>query len=74
MTCIVLSDYAKLSELLFRSLDLQKSGKVDKVLCDAVLDQLRTALGSTRNDVKRYKADCHRIGVCILMCLPFTDK
>ncbi|XP_067686411.1 tubulin polyglutamylase complex subunit 1-like isoform X1 [Haliotis asinina] len=61
-TCCVLLDYAKLSELLFRSLDTQNSGKANKVLCDAVLDQLRTALGSSRNDVKRIMESGYNLG------------
>ena len=38
---------------LFDMLDLQKTGKADKNLCEAALEQLRTALASTRTDVKR---------------------
>jgi len=32
---------------------MQKTGKADKSLCESTLDQLRTALGSSRKDVKR---------------------
>lgn len=52
-TCCVLREFANIAEQLFVSLDVQKNGKADKVLCEAVIDQLRTALGSARNDVKR---------------------
>ena len=50
---IFYSDFVKLSELLYKSLDLHKSGKADKVLCDTVLEQLRTALASNRTDARR---------------------
>lgn len=52
-TCCVLCEFAAVAGQLFTSLDLQKNGKADKVLCEAVLDQLKTALGSQRNDVRR---------------------
>ncbi|XP_041374849.1 tubulin polyglutamylase complex subunit 1-like [Gigantopelta aegis] len=61
-TCCVLQDYVALSAHLFDSLDSQKSGKANKVLCDAVLDQLRTALGSSRNDVKRIMESGYNLG------------
>ncbi|KAK7112815.1 tubulin polyglutamylase complex subunit 1-like [Littorina saxatilis] len=51
--CCVLREYAFIAEQLFASLDIQKIGKADKALCDAVMDQLKTALGSSRNDVRR---------------------
>ena len=47
------TEYASVAEQLFASLDIQKCGKADKALCEAVMDQLRTALGSSRNDVRR---------------------
>ena len=47
-------EYATIAEQLFASLDMQKTGKADKALCDAVMDQLKAALGSSRNDVKRW--------------------
>jgi hypothetical protein len=47
------TEFAAIAEQLFSSLDIQKNGKADKKLCDAVIDQLKAALGSNRNDVKR---------------------
>ncbi|XP_035829423.1 tubulin polyglutamylase complex subunit 1 [Aplysia californica] len=52
-TCCVLNDYASLAANLFTTLDIQKTGKADKNLCESTLDQLRTALASSRKDVKR---------------------
>ncbi|KAL3854681.1 hypothetical protein ACJMK2_013940 [Sinanodonta woodiana] len=62
-TCCVLQDYVKLSEQLFGSLDLQRTGKANKALCDAVLEQLNTALGSNRNDPKRILESGYNLGV-----------
>ena len=47
------SDYIAMCGNLFETLDLQKTGKADKNLCEAALEQLRTALASSRTDVKR---------------------
>ncbi|GFR82862.1 tubulin polyglutamylase complex subunit 1 [Elysia marginata] len=52
-TCCVLNDYIAMCGNLFESLDVQKTGKADKNLCEAALEQLRTALASSRTDVKR---------------------
>ncbi|XP_076459724.1 tubulin polyglutamylase complex subunit 1-like [Babylonia areolata] len=61
-TCCVLREYAAVAEQLFASLDIQKSGKADKALCEAVMDQLKTALGSSRNDVKRIIESSYNLG------------
>ena len=47
------TEYASIAEQLFMSLDIQKTGKADRALCEAVMEQLKTALGSSRNDVRR---------------------
>jgi len=52
-TCCVLNDFVSMAGNLFTTLDVQKTGKADKALCESTLDQLRTALGSSRRDVKR---------------------
>ena len=51
--CIFLSDYVKLCELLFNSLDFQSSGKVDKILSEIVNEQLKAALANTRTDARK---------------------
>ncbi|KAL5020071.1 hypothetical protein ScPMuIL_002963 [Solemya velum] len=61
-TCFVLQDYVQLAEQLFSSLDMQKSGKADKVLCDAVLEQLRMALASNRADPRRIVESGYSLG------------
>ncbi|OWF42078.1 tubulin polyglutamylase complex subunit 1-like [Mizuhopecten yessoensis] len=61
-TSCVLLDYVKLSEMLFKSIDLQKSGKADKVLCETVLDQLRTALASNKSDARRVVESGYNLG------------
>ena len=43
----------KLAEQLFNSLDIQRTGKANKALCDVVIEQLHTALGSSRKDARR---------------------
>ena len=50
---IFLSDYVKLCELLFNSLDFQSSGKVDKILSEIVNEQLKAALANTRTDARK---------------------
>ena len=52
-TCCVLNDFSVMAGNLFMTLDMQKTGKADKNLCESTLDQLRAALGSSRKDVKR---------------------
>ncbi|CAG5119092.1 unnamed protein product, partial [Candidula unifasciata] len=52
-TCCVLQDYITIADNLFQTLDVQKSGKADKHLCDVALEQLRNALASSRTDIKR---------------------
>ncbi|KAL8608938.1 hypothetical protein ACOMHN_062687 [Nucella lapillus] len=61
-TCCVLREYASVAEQLFGSLDIQKTGKADKALCEAVMDQLKAALGGSRNDVKRIIESSYSLG------------
>ncbi|KAK6166604.1 hypothetical protein SNE40_023257 [Patella caerulea] len=53
-TCCVLQDYSKLAEKLFKTLDVNNTGKAEKVICDVVLDQLKSVLSSssTTNSIK----------------------
>ncbi|WAR09781.1 TPGS1-like protein [Mya arenaria] len=53
----------KLAEQLFQSLDIHKAGKANKALCDVVVDQLNTALGSTRTDARRILESGYNLGV-----------
>ncbi|KAH3749243.1 tubulin polyglutamylase complex subunit 1-like isoform X2 [Dreissena polymorpha] len=62
-TSCVLLDYVKLAELLFQSLDIQQSGKANKSLCDVVVEQLNTSLGSTRTDARRILESGYNLGV-----------
>ncbi|KAH3749476.1 hypothetical protein DPMN_183974 [Dreissena polymorpha] len=62
-TSCVLLDYVKLAELLFQSLDVQQSGKANKSLCDVVVEQLNTSLGSTRTDARRILESGYNLGV-----------
>jgi len=61
-TCCVLNDFVSLSSNLFMTLDVQKTGKADKSLCESTLDQLRAALGSNRKDVKRIMESSYNLG------------
>ncbi|RUS84851.1 hypothetical protein EGW08_007392 [Elysia chlorotica] len=61
-TCCVLNDYIAMCGNLFDTLDLQKTGKADKNLCEAALEQLRTALASSRTDVKRIMESSYSLG------------
>ncbi|XP_052813863.1 tubulin polyglutamylase complex subunit 1-like [Mya arenaria] len=63
LACCVLQDYVKLAEQLFQSLDIHKAGKANKALCDVVVDQLNTALGSTRTDARRILESGYNLGV-----------
>ncbi|ESP04273.1 hypothetical protein LOTGIDRAFT_204984 [Lottia gigantea] len=65
-TCCVLQDYCKLTENLFQSLDLDKTGKADKILCDTVLQQLNTVLKNTKPDSNRIFQASHKLGPDIL--------
>lgn len=62
-TCCVLQDYVKLAEQLFNSLDIQRTGKANKALCDVVIEQLHTALGSSRKDARRILESGYNLGV-----------
>lgn len=57
------ADYVKLAEQLFQSLDLHKTGKANKALCDVVIEQLHTALGSSRTDPRRILESGYNLGV-----------
>ncbi|XP_060605433.1 tubulin polyglutamylase complex subunit 1-like [Ruditapes philippinarum] len=61
--CCVLQDYVKLAEQLFQCLDIQKTGKANKSLCDIVVEQLHTALGSSRTDARRILESGYNLGV-----------
>ncbi|KAK3096164.1 hypothetical protein FSP39_023912 [Pinctada imbricata] len=61
-TCCVLQDYVSLAASLFQALDFQKTGKVDKALCDAVQDQLKVALGGSRLDARRIVEAGYNLG------------
>ncbi|KAL4216946.1 Tubulin polyglutamylase complex subunit 1 [Mactra antiquata] len=61
--CCVLQDYVLLAEQLFQSLDIQKTGKANKSLCDVVVEQLNTALGSSRTDARRILESGYNLGV-----------
>ncbi|XP_061164800.1 tubulin polyglutamylase complex subunit 1-like isoform X2 [Saccostrea echinata] len=61
-TCCVLQDYVKLSEMLFKSLDFQNSGKVDKMLAEIVNEQLKAALANTRMDARKIVEAGYNLG------------
>ncbi|XP_062615010.1 tubulin polyglutamylase complex subunit 1-like isoform X2 [Saccostrea cucullata] len=61
-TCCVLQDYVKLSERLFKSLDFQNSGKVDKMLAEIVNEQLKAALANTRMDARKIVEAGYNLG------------
>lgn len=60
---VFVTDYVKLAEQLFHSLDIQKTGKANKALCDVVVEQLHTALGSSRTDARRILESGYNLGV-----------
>ncbi|KAH9523946.1 Tubulin polyglutamylase complex subunit 1 [Bulinus truncatus] len=51
-TCCVLNDFLTLSCNLFISLDIKKSGRADRNLCQTVLQQLRASLSTSKKDIK----------------------
>ncbi|XP_059162028.1 tubulin polyglutamylase complex subunit 1-like [Physella acuta] len=61
-TCCVLKDYVGMTGNLFNILDVRKTGKVDKVLCESTLEQLNTALASSQKDVKRIMESSYHLG------------
>ena len=46
-TCRVLQDFLNQTDMLFKSLDINRSGKVDRVLCDIITQQLVKAVSNT---------------------------
>ena len=46
-TCLVLQDFLKQSEELFESLDSDRSGKIDSVLCEIIIQHLVRAVSNT---------------------------
>ncbi|XP_064646676.1 tubulin polyglutamylase complex subunit 1-like isoform X1 [Lineus longissimus] len=50
-TCFVLKDYLAQAESLFKSLDIHDTGKANKILCDAVLQQLFLAVNGTNDEI-----------------------
>ncbi|VDI26704.1 tubulin polyglutamylase complex subunit 1 [Mytilus galloprovincialis] len=61
-TCCVLEDYLRLVEYLFNSLDFTKTGKCDKAVCDAVLEQLKTSLASNKTDARKIVESGYNLG------------
>ena len=42
---------------------MQRTGKANKALCDVVIEQLQTALGSSRTDPRRILESGYNLGV-----------
>ncbi|CAL1548621.1 unnamed protein product [Lymnaea stagnalis] len=61
-TCCVLTDFISMAGNLFFTLDVQKTGNADKNLCTSTLDQLKTALSSSKKDVKRIMESSYNLG------------
>ncbi|PVD37872.1 hypothetical protein C0Q70_00474 [Pomacea canaliculata] len=65
-TCCIFREFVNIAEKLFASLDIHKNGKPDNVLCEAVIGQLKVALGSSSSDVKRIIESSYNVGPEVL--------